>query len=254
MAKKKGGKGRRPSSPSQPRKATTTAKARPAPRAAGAEPAAPATKSTKAAAPAAAPPKMTRAERIEAAQRARHRKSFITRAAIIAGVVALLGGVVALILSNRAATERTIDRLEAGGCRFDRRSEPDAGQGRNHISSPVYRLNPPSGGNHEAAAASPGIYTPENLPPDGRVVHAMEHGDIVLWYRPGIDENVLNQLRGLTTKHTGDTLLVPRASLPQPVVATAWHKRLLCPQPDLGALESFIDSYRDQGPEKLPED
>jgi hypothetical protein len=165
-------------------------------------------------------------------------------------VAAVIGG---LILVNRRASEQTVRRLEAGSCQFDRRSDSDRGQGRNHVTgSPAYRVDPPAGGNHLVEAAAPTVYT-DNVPPDGQLVHAMEHGDIVLWHKPDVSEDVLSQLRALSDRYESDVLVVPRASLRTAVAATAWHRRLLCPSFERGPIDLFIRSFRDNGPEKVPE-
>jgi hypothetical protein len=157
-----------------------------------------------------------------------------------------------LVASNRRAAQRTVQRLEAGACNYDTRTDADEGQGRNHVAAPTYRVNPPAGGNHTLAAARPNVYT-QNVPPDGEIVHAMEHGDVVLWHRPDVPADVMAQLRDLSTRYDGDVLVVPRASLPTAVAATAWHRRLLCPSYERGPIDLFIRSYRDKGPERLEE-
>jgi hypothetical protein len=47
-------------------------------------------------------------------------------------------------------------------------------------------------------------------------------------------------------------LLVPRTSLSEPVAATAWRRRLLCPRPDVDSLGRFVRTYANKGPEKQP--
>jgi Protein of unknown function (DUF3105) len=205
-----------------------------------------------AAAPAAGARRPTKAERIEAVQR-RQRRRRLVRRAVVGGVLLLLvGGVAAVVISNRRASERTISRMEAGGCRFDRESDSDEGQGRNHVTGSVaYRTNPPAGGNHSATPSAPSIY--EQPPPDEQVVHAMEHGDIVLWHKPDVPPETLDRFRALSDRYEGDVLVVPRASLPTPVAATAWHRRLQCPSFEQAAFDLFVRTYRDKGPEKVPE-
>lgn len=167
-------------------------------------------------------------------------------------LVVVVGAVAAVMISNRRASQRTISRMEAGSCRFDRESDDDEGQGRNHVSGQVvYQTNPPAGGNHSPSPAGPSVYS--QAPPDEQVVHAMEHGDIVLWHKPDTPPEVLDQMRGLADRYQRDVLVVPRASMPTPVAATAWHRRLLCPTFERGAFDLFIRTYRDKGPEKVPE-
>ena len=200
------------------------------------------------------PAKPSRSERLAAAARARQRRRQLTRwigGALVAGVV--LAGVLALV-ADRQADQRTVEALEGASCRFDERTDADAGAGRNHVrgGNPAYQVDPPSGGNHLPNVAGPGIYPVERRPADGAVVHALEHGYVAIWHRPDVGDEDLRQLMELVARHQRDVLLVPRPSLTQPVAATAWHKRLLCGEVDRGALESFVEEFVNQGPEKVP--
>jgi hypothetical protein len=234
----------------QRKKKRPASRPQPARTAQPAHPAQPAAKRAPAAEPRAKP---TRQERIEAAQRERRRRRLVRRGIWVAAAVVLAGVITSVVVLNRQASERTIRRLEAGACTFDRRSDEDAGQGRNHVQgTPAYEVEPPSGGNHLATPASPAIYT-DRVPPDGQIVHSMEHGDIVLWHKPDVPSDVLDQLRGLANRYEDDVLVVPRGTLPTPVAATAWHRRLLCPNFEAGPIEQFIRAFRDKGPEKVEE-
>lgn len=207
---------------------------------------------TPAAAPAAKTRTSTKAERIAAAQRQRRRRQLLQRTVFAVALVVVVGAVAAVVISNRRASQRTISRLEAGSCRFDRESDEDEGQGKNHVEGSVrYRTNPPAGGNHSPTAAAPSVYS--QPPPDEQVVHALEHGDIVLWHEPDTPPEVVDQLRALADRYDRDVLVVPRASMSTPVAATAWHRRLLCPTFERAAFDLFIRTYRDKGPEKVPE-
>ena len=192
----------------------------------------------------------TRAERLAAAERARRRRKVRNRALVAGVVILVVGAIVAVVMNNRRASEETISRLEARSCEFDRRSDRDEGPGRNHVPNPTYSVNPPSGGNHDPQAASAGDFSSGNVPPDGQIVHAMEHGYVVLWYKPDLPAEDQAQLRDVFSRYAGEVLLVPRPSLPTPVAATAWERRLLCGEADAAALDLFVSSFRDQGPEK----
>ena len=194
----------------------------------------------------------TKAERLAAAERARRRKALRTRVVVGGVVLLLIGAVAAVVINNRRSSSETVSRLEAGSCQFDRSADPDAGAGRNHVASPTYEVNPPAGGNHLPTPAPAGTYTPQNTPPDGQVVHSMEHGYVIVWYRPDLAADAQTQVRQVTDKYAKDVLVVPRASLPKPVAATAWGRRLLCDRVEPAALELFVTTYRNQGPEKVP--
>ena len=157
-----------------------------------------------------------------------------------------------VIISDRRERSRQAAEFTTASCRFDRTSDGDDGPGRNHTPTPSYRVNPPAGGNHTPQAAPAGIYTDANLPADGQIVHAMEHGYIVLWYRPDLDEQSLGQLRDLANEHAKDILMVPRPSIGTPVAATAWHARIQCGGLEVDTVEKFINTFVNKGPEKVP--
>jgi hypothetical protein len=240
----KAGSGQAPKAgPAQP--------AKPAPKPAAAPAPAPGTAKGGAARPRTGP---TRAERLAAAETARRRKASRTRALVVLGVVAVIALLVVTISASRRSNDRTIAKLEASGsCKYDTKTDTDAGPGNNHVNGDVqYKTDPPSGGNHNPNPAAAGTYTVDNKPPDAQIVHALEHGYIAIWYRPDVTPATLTDLQTLAAKYDRDVLLVPRASMAKPVAATAWHRRLLCTQPDTTALETFITAYRNQGPEKIP--
>lgn len=197
------------------------------------------------------PTKPGRHERLEEARRARRRRSLLVRAGVAVVVVAVVGALAAWKLLGDRAERQAVAAMTAGDCRFDRRSDP--GAVNQHAANPTFQVDPPSGGVHDAAAASPGQYDADSTPPDGRMVHALEHGDIALWYRNDLPDPDLERLRSIADEDP-DVLLAPRAGLDVRIAALAWHKRLLCDSLDLEALQRFIDRYADEGPERQPED
>jgi hypothetical protein len=196
----------------------------------------------------------TRAERLAAAEAARRRKASRTRALVAGGLVLVLVLLVVTISNSRRSNDAVVSKLEASGaCSYDTKTDTDSGPGNNHVNGDItYKTNPPSGGNHNPSPASPGIFTADSTPPDAQIVHSLEHGYVAIWYRPDISPAELTDLQALANRYIRDVLLVPRASLTaNPVAATAWHRRLLCQRPDIDALERFVISYRNKGPEKV---
>ena len=195
----------------------------------------------------------TRAERLAAAEAARRRKAARNRALIAGGLVAVLALLTITIINSRRSNARIVSALESSGsCEYDSRNDSDRGAGNNHVTGDVtYEVNPPSGGNHNPSTSPPGIFTVDNTPPDAQIVHSLEHGYVTIWHRPDVDTATLDGLKGVTNKYPRDVLLVPRASLQQPVAATAWHRRLVCERSDVEALERFVKEYRNKGPEKV---
>jgi hypothetical protein len=179
-------------------------------------------------------------------RRAQRRRAIRNRIIIGVVVAAALALIVAKNVNDRRETDRLAAQLTTGSCEFDRRSD----RGATHVGSPVFRVNPPSGGDHSAAAASAGVYSEGDAPGDGELVHAMEHGYVILWHRPDVTD--VDVLEDVATRFERDVLVVPRRSLETPVAATAWHRRLLCGDVEGDALNRFVREYRNEGPEKVP--
>ncbi len=194
------------------------------------------------------PQRPPKAERIEAQRRARRRRE--VRIRIVVGAVVLLagGGLVLYVVNNRRQSQRLIASLEAGACDFDRDGEP----GRDHVANPSFEINPPSGGDHLASAAPAGVYQDADVPADGNLVHSLEHGFVILWHQPDLADGQLDQLLDIADQYQRDVLVVARPSLPVPVAATAWHKRLLCAGVEPESLARFVEEFRNDGPEDVP--
>ncbi len=165
--------------------------------------------------------------------------------ALIAALV-LAAGV--LVWRKFQAEPNARGAMTATGCRYDRRSDPGTGD----TGNTTFSVDPPSGGPHGASPANSRFYQAEDAPDDGAVVHALEHGRIAIWYKPDLPAPEIERLAGLLDVRRSMVLLVPRATLSGPVAATAWRRRLLCPQPDVEALGRFVRTYVNRGPEKVP--
>lgn len=102
------------------------------------------------------------------------------------------------------------------------------------------------------ALAPSGVYSPSEVPPDGNLVHSLEHGYVMLWYRPSDPAGEVRSVKEIAGQFPIGTLVVPRDSLPEPVALTAWGHRLLCQGINYSAMTDFINTWRNQGPEKIP--
>lgn len=138
---------------------------------------------------------------------------------------------------------------------------------RNHITDihkkVNYPTNPPVAGRHYQSPADDAAYG--KAPPDTTVVHAQEHGRVVIWFKPSLPRSTRADLKALYDKQKGyQLLLVPRSNMSYQVAETAWNA---APQP-LGtgrlmgcttlkpstwdALQDFIEDNRGNGPEAIP--
>jgi Protein of unknown function (DUF3105) len=151
----------------------------------------------------------------------------------------------------------------AGGCKL-RSYKATSREHTTNIHQKVhYSSNPPTSGRHYYVPANDGAYT--KAPPDVAAVHALEHGRIDIWFKPGLARAKRADLKALFDRDNGyQLLLLPRPNMPFQMAATAWGRN---PVPNgtgylLGcttlsdrgfdALRAFIDAHRSQGPEPVP--
>lgn len=120
------------------------------------------------------------------------------------------------------------------------------------LDNPHYTVDPPSGGDHLNGAVGPGVYAGANVAPDGHLMHSLEHGYVIIWIRPDLPAPDLQAVKKVFDDHRRDVLVVARASLTDPVAATAWGHRLLCPTVPSAALDTFVLTFANKGPEAVP--
>ena len=107
----------------------------------------------------------------------------------------------------------------------------------------------PTSGPHAPVWAKPGVYS--ELPPDVELVHALEHGNIVIYYDQLSDEDfaMLESWAGLYGGQWSGLIVARRPGLGAEVVLTAWTKMLRLKTFDASKAAVFIDDYRGRGPE-----
>ena len=213
-----------------------------------------------------------REERLAAERRAARAATQRRRVRLAGGVSALLAVILvpALVFSpsapdpgsseigSRPIPERVVTDLGEAVRRADaqRISHPYAFGINDHTDEPVaYPTNPPTNGPHAFTWTQDGNYAGQAPPPTGQVVHAQEHGRVVIQYRPGIAREKLEQLVALYEEDPQHVLLVENATgMRCEVAATAWGQGVLCEtltDRSFDALRAFRDRYRDRGPESV---
>jgi hypothetical protein len=228
-----------------------------------------------------------KAERLErerlAAQSARRRRLQITggvvvaAAVVVAAVVAIAGGGGGPSQPTTAKANqvpipaRKVTNLEAAakaaGCAL---TNPPI-EGSNHVTTKVkYLTNPPTSGDHAPPGqqASDGSYVGLEAPAPERYVHSLEHGRIIIQYKPGLPKRQIGQLETLYLEHSktdfgldstngGFTLIMQNnTKMTDDVAATAWGHLLACPTFNdrvFDAIRAFRQRYVLQGPEKVTE-
>ena len=127
-------------------------------------------------------------------------------------------------------------------------------EGRSHVGGKVeYKTNPPTSGNHFEIPAADGAY---NQAPDVEpLVHSLEHGRVVVWFKPGAPAQLQGQLKALFDEDNYHMILAPYGrGLSGEVAASAWTRSIVCPKVNNNtwdALRLFRDRYRDQAPEQV---
>jgi hypothetical protein len=125
-----------------------------------------------------------------------------------------------------------------------------------------YDTNPPTSGRHYQFPAEDGAYG--EPPQDEQLVHTLEHGRVIIWFKPSLPEDQRADLKALFDEDSYQMVLTPRRNMPYAVAASAWNRdpvpngtgRLLtCDRvtPELfDALRAFRDEHRSNGPEPIP--
>ena len=187
--------------------------------------------------------KAARRERAERARKAEARRGAFRRA--------LIGGFVGLLVFagiswfNRAPAPTPFrDHTEAlnasitAGCGDVQ--TPTADPQRNHLRSGEsydYPEHPATSGPHDPTPLpdEPRVYTDVSSYRETMAVHSLEHGSVIMYYRPTADTDGLPQkvVDALVPVANGNkaTYLIPYPDLPEGtgLAYTAWNKLMTCP-------------------------
>lgn len=120
-------------------------------------------------------------------------------------------------------------------------------RGAEHIA---YNSNPPTSGQHWAGVAGPGIKAEQV--PDELMLHSMEHGAAVVWYRADLPASDIEKIKSAFQSASGKKIMSPRASLDVPVALASWGYLLKQETIDEAQIAQFIETNNDRAPEKAP--
>lgn len=173
-----------------------------------------------------------------------------TEAKVIVGVVVaaiiILGGGVWLLSAQDAKEQTKLSKPLIG--------EAMADEGRNHVpegTKEEYNTNPPTSGPHYANSQPAGVY--DNPVPDGNLIHSMEHGAVILWYKPDIPASESGKLKSIFNNvPVSKKIMVPRDSLDVPITLTSWERLLKLQTIDENQIRNFMETNENRGPEKAP--
>jgi hypothetical protein len=141
--------------------------------------------------------------------------------------------------------------VKAAGCTLKNPKSEGAG----HTTKPqTYKSQPPTSGSHNPVPAHDAAFL--KSPGNEHLVHALEHGRVIYWFKPTAPNSVKGALKKLYDEDKDLVVLTPdTAPMPWQVAAGAWGKYVGCPSyndkvPD--AFRAFRDAYRLKGPEYYP--
>lgn len=224
-----------------------------------------------------------REQREAAAKSAQRRRQLIGYG--VGGAVVLIAVVVAIALmagggggnsasadvlpdgGQFATPDEDVESVEVAakgaGCEL----ESHRAKSREHVASLDvdidYASTPPTSGNHYQEWADDAAY--EDPPDPKELVHTMEHGRVIVWFKEGLTADQRAALKAYYDHDPYQLVLTPYAGkMPYDVAVTAWNReptpngtgRLLgCPNYNdriFTAIEAFKDENRGIGPEPVP--
>lgn len=129
-------------------------------------------------------------------------------------------------------------------------------EGQAHVAqgtTTTYNTNPPTSGNHWPIPLRDGIYDKEK--PDEAIVHSMEHGRVIVSYKPSLPVSVIKALKDIAGQNA--VIIVPRSKNETDIALAAWTRLdtfNLNPQGtfDEKRVKDFIRRYKNKGPENVP--
>jgi hypothetical protein len=126
-----------------------------------------------------------------------------------------------------------------------------------------YSTNPPTSGKHYQVPAEDKAYS--TAPDEKELVHAMEHGRVIIWFKKTLPKDDRANLKALYDDDSYQMILTPdNTGMTYAVAATAWNAQptplgtgqlLGCPKFTPGvydAIRAFKDENRSNGPEAVP--
>ncbi|MCL5797378.1 MAG: DUF3105 domain-containing protein [Patescibacteria group bacterium] len=159
-------------------------------------------------------------------------------------VLVLVGGVWLIGASDKKQQEKLSKPLM--GEEIVSQGEPHVKRGETH---PAYNSNPPTSGWHWGdGTAGPGIK--DQPVPDELVLHSMEHGAAVVWYKSDLPKEDIEKITMAFNDVSGKKIMLPRQNLDAPVALTSWGRLLKLKSIDEGKIKEFITTNEDRGPEK----
>lgn len=167
-------------------------------------------------------------------------------------IIVLVVAVLSLLGMGFLVPEKKVDRI---GNQYE-------SEGQQHLASvdqehAEYKTDPPTSGPHFTQPADWGMSEVEI--PDEQLLHNLEHGGVVITYKPDLPEKDIDTLRAIAANltmrddQTGDkgfkVILAPRSANTSAVALSSWGYNLKLDAVDQSKIQQF---YRDR-PNIAPE-
>ena len=170
----------------------------------------------------------------------------ITISFVVVTILLLVGGV--WFLSAQDSKEQAKLNKPSMGKEIPSQGAQHVARGEPH---PSYNSNPPTSGWHWGdGVAGPGIK--DRPVPDELVLHSMEHGAAVVWYKDDLSKSDVERIKKAFNDASGKKIMLPRKNLDVPVALTSWNYLLKLKTIDEEKIKEFIETNNDRAPEKAP--
>jgi len=199
---------------------------------------------------------LRKVERQEAQRKTAQRDQLRRRALLGGGLAVVIVG--AALIAFFATRGGAANSASLPGTHFD---DPTTASGGlyQHVpdTQPLqYDHHPPNHGNHYDTPMPWGAY--DSPVPEGRFVHNMEHGGVVVLYNcPSGCADTVNQLKNLMNvlprEKFGEVKLVvsPYSQSDHMITLSAWDYEQDLDAYDFNTIKAFYDAHVDKGPEQV---
>lgn len=198
-------------------------------------------------------PRHERKKKLRALRKSLDRKTNLMKKIRNTGLIVTL--IIVLVVGYKFLTQKTPEQVEyeqtVEAISLEGEVEEFEIEGRDHIPSGtdvVYNTNPPTSGGHLAQAENWGVYSKEI--DDKAGVHNLEHGGIWISYKD-ISEEEIRVLEDLGKQNSQSTVVSPRSANDDKIVVASWGKMIKLESVDKALIQKYIDTYKNQSPEKL---
>jgi len=197
----------------------------------------------------------------EEAKRARQKKDHRRANLITIGIaVAVAVAVVAIIVFQEEGPTANVGVAASEANCTERESFESEGNQHVDLGTPVdYEANPPTTGNHwPPEAVTEAGFHEDPVQPES-LVHNQEHGQVVIYYNPEADQEVLDQIERLVDQERQATVGAPWDDIEEPYtyVLTAWDGesdegvQMSCESPSQEVFNDWREDFQGRGPENV---